>query len=1484
MAEDVSVRLSLNDDASPKLRQVSSAAQNASTALSNMGRTMDRAFSGSTIQNLGNTLQSTFSNATSAAENLGDAVEDAFSGFDNFDSGIGDIGDEFDDVADDIDNLSDAINDAGDSMEDLSDIADSVGDAIDGIGDGADSFDEIADGADDAGNSLDDMSSASDRLAQSAGNLIKALAGLAILKEIGDYASKAMDDFTGYEKGMAEVSTLLADSSEATMGRMEAQVRSFSTETGRLTTDVVPALYQAISASVPQENVFSFLEVANKAATGGVTGLETAVDGLTSVMNAYGQANMTAEHASDVMFTAVRLGKTNFEQMSAALFNVVPTAVNAGVSFEDVAAGLATITAAGTPTSVATTQMRQMLVELSDETKGAGQTFQQVAGKSFRDFVAEGGNVNQALDLMYGHAQDTGKTIGQLFSSVEAGNAAAGLTGERAAVFAQDIAEMGMAAGATETAYDKMTDTFAHKKDLLNAAWEDIRLDSGEALVTAMEPAVDGFLDNMDSIKEPIVGFFSTIGDLLSAFAPMVPGLINGVTGALKMLGSVVSPLANMVADHPDAVGNAVKGIAGGFLTMKALNVGSDLLAVAGGADKAASGLGKLAMSVIGNPWVAGAAAVTAAVVGISAAVQRMHEIDVQTNLNQHFGEITLDTSQIETLANTIIPVDFTAELHAANVKFEEADSLKADAEAQLESINFLVWQVQNVDASISGVTIEDISTAQASFEKDVVSALEAETYAATVSVQAIMAQGGLDSTQLVADMQSWFQEDMAEVTGLSSAIQNILQSALEEGALGVEASTAINILQQKMLQIVNASNEAHALALQDWLSLTTSGAALDSNTWKSVVEQLDANREAQKAEEQESYLNLLEYFELAKSNGHIDDSQMNGIMDMIGRTLQNSDANALATEWNWLSKSMTDAYGTEMETASANIEAASSGAMDNINTAIARAIDGSGTSGFLLNSLESAWWWVAGQGGLDSTTQAAFKDRFETMMPTISDMRDIIDNATEPLPQAFMDSYYQAMELGAASGDQQAAYAMIAKQIAGTDGGVEGFLAEMEKTGILGAIPDEFMTELNRAMTETANDADFSSMWTAISNAMSEDGNFDVDKFAQIMSDAGYDVSQYFSENGIEVGAGAKVNVSDIDTSQIAQQIEGFTNTGETVQINGSDFLQFEVDTGDTIWSLAQQLLPDGTAEAVIAEAVERIRTASGIENANVINPGDILNVPMDIAVQAENVDTSGVGEAVNEAAQTAADSAGGDGASTEVSLTADATVEAGTVDTSAARTSMETETQTAMSEVFDSDGSTNVTLSQTNNSSSVYSEVSSDVQSKFNSTISATGTVSVTLNWQITNPTASVSVGVSGGTATATIASAHAEGGIFDTPHYGVFAEAGPEAFIPIDGSDNAKAIWKETGERLGMIDGVPRPNMSGMGLSADSGSGSESGGSNDKNINLNINGNGRMQISSGMSKADILQVMVDNVKDVLMNIIETEILEEGDGAYEY
>lgn len=475
---DISVRMTLTEDVSSKMQNIANSARTTASQITSTGRAIDNAFRSGALDSFASSAESAAGVATSSFEDLGSAIDDIFSdadsAIDSFSDGMRQgfhegIAESLDEISDGTEEVEDAIEDLGRAMEDLGD-TDFESDGLEDLGEDAE----------DAGEGMEDAGSAAESLGGMLKKLFAIAGGAAVLKKIGDYARESVDAFMGLETGMAEVSTLLSD--DADMAGMTDQVKEFSLETGKLTSEIVPALYQSISASVPQETVFDFLEVANMAAVGGVTELETAVDGITSVMNAYGQENLSAAQASDQMFTAVKLGKTTFGELASSLFNVVPTAVSAGVAFGDVTAAIATMTASGTPTSVATTQMRQALVELSDGGSQVGETFQKLAGTSFRDFIASGGNVGEALNLLYDHAQETGVTIQELFSSVEAGNAAAQLTGGHAKTFADDIAAMGASSGATEAAYSKMTDTFEHKTELLSAGFENIKLEAGEAL------------------------------------------------------------------------------------------------------------------------------------------------------------------------------------------------------------------------------------------------------------------------------------------------------------------------------------------------------------------------------------------------------------------------------------------------------------------------------------------------------------------------------------------------------------------------------------------------------------------------------------------------------------------------------------------------------------------------------------------------------------------------------------------------------------------------------------------------------------------------------------------------------------------------------------------------------------------------------------------------------------------------------------------
>lgn len=387
-------------------------------------------------------------------------------------------------------------------------------------------------------------------------------------------AAVSLAKFQEFEQGMNEVFTLVPGASEQAMGQMTDQVKDFATEFGVLPDEVIPALYQSLSAGVPEGGVFDFLESAQKFSRGAVTELTSSVDLLSSVVNAYGEDAISAQEASDLLFTTIRLGKTTGPELASSLSNVTPVAAAMGLEFGNVTAAIATMTAQGTQTAQATTQIRQMLIELADAGTEAGQAFEGVAGKSFRDFISGGGDLGQALDLMSQAAADAGVPVEQLFGSVEAGLAALQLSGPNAAGFAENIAAMGDAAGATDDAYERMVDSTAFVMDKLRAIIQVGIIDVGEKVAEFARPLLELAADVHEAFGEDgIAGAFDLLSERSGFFAAIRPALdavvegLDGMGGQLAIvlgaagLGALVAVVGAVIAGM-SAVTAIILGVA----------------------------------------------------------------------------------------------------------------------------------------------------------------------------------------------------------------------------------------------------------------------------------------------------------------------------------------------------------------------------------------------------------------------------------------------------------------------------------------------------------------------------------------------------------------------------------------------------------------------------------------------------------------------------------------------------------------------------------------------------------------------------------------------------------------------------------------------------------------------------------------------------------------------------------------------------------
>jgi TP901 family phage tail tape measure protein len=374
-------------------------------------------------------------------------------------------------------------------------------------------------------------------------------AGVGAIGAIGVSSVNAAIDF---ESSMAQVFTLLPGISGDAMDTMDAQVLDFSKSLGVLPGEVVPALYDALSAGVPQDNVFEFMEIAGKAAIGGNLEVADAVDLLSTAVNAYASTGLEAAEASDIFFTTVRLGKTTVPELQASFSSIGPIAAALGVGLDEVGASIAVLTASGTPTSVAANQMKAALAELGKTGSKASTAFEEIAGVSFNEVLASGGDLEDVMEII----ADSGVPVIDMFGSIEAGQGVLGLIANEGEAFSNALTEMGTSAGATEDAFDTMDATSGRSMDRIKANLSAVSIELGDKLLPAFAAVTDWVVANWDQISNIMAGAFEFI---VAAGQKLIAVTVN-IVEKLVTFGKWVNDNDPVIAAIAVVIGSAFVG------------------------------------------------------------------------------------------------------------------------------------------------------------------------------------------------------------------------------------------------------------------------------------------------------------------------------------------------------------------------------------------------------------------------------------------------------------------------------------------------------------------------------------------------------------------------------------------------------------------------------------------------------------------------------------------------------------------------------------------------------------------------------------------------------------------------------------------------------------------------------------------------------------------------------------------------------------
>lgn len=1339
--------------------------------------------------------------------------------------------------------------------------------------------------------------------------------------------AESVNSFQDFESMMSQVKAISGATGQA-FDDLTAKAQEMGATTKFTATESAEAFnYMAMAGWKPQQMIDGISGIMSLAAASGED-LGTTSDIVTDALTAFGLQAGDAGHFADVLAQASANANTNVSMLGESFKYVAPVAGAMNYSVEDTSLALGLMANASIKGSMAGTALKTSLANMAAPTDSMAAAMDKY-GISLTDSEGNMKSLRGVIDNLRGSLGGLSETEQTAAASTIFGKEA--MAGMLAIINAseEDYNKLSTAIGNSKDAAEGMADTMLDNLKgsftLMQSAIEGTENAFGKRLspylrgiaggITDMMPEItDGINAVMDVVDDKIAGVKRKITDMTGSdewknadlfgkidiawdsiiakpFGNWASGdgaqLISSGLGTLFSSAAAILPggekagLTSWLSAGILAKGAATVAQKGKSIVETLSPIGDaigNITEAAGNANDVMDFVGNLSSMIpVGAKVGLAAAGITAAIIGIKLAIDKYNQTQLENSLEEHFGKIKLSADEVKDAAAGILNQKYLTNVELALNEVQNADNLRAEAQKALESNDVLEFK-SRVGITLTADEQQEYTDNINTFVESKISELESRTFAAHIHVQTYLA-GTEDGQTLAQNIKEWARADNLELSDLSSQLSQKVSEALKDGIIDVNEEEAISALQEKMNSITARWKEAEAQAQWDWINQKyghLSAADLESGSFTDLMDEMRSQRETAmesiKADTTQWYSEL----EAMKDYGRITPEQYESYKEQTGWYVRGQEGSELSKSLELGSNTLNDTYGEKITGNIQTLTETAQNALKSAETSLQSGSYGTIASTFdnMFTSMDN------GKGFLGigaDADQRALNELYQSMAPDVSQMGSLIDQyreAGQAVPKSLMEGYKEAIEVGAAAGDVDAAWQNYANQI------LESGSEEMKSVltdpnnpmyeSVREQLPEELKTAIDRATAETTPDE-----ITLEGLRAAVDGDVDIDKDSWVsalnekLGDLATTEEVTADNVKIKVEQGDCLweigNALGIDWQTIAEQngIESpyIIHPDQELTIS-MDTIKAEMD-GDKAQAAIEQAMSaldaEGAEMSVTAEGVKvdlanvevdsdvaaaQIESALGMESGTLaangieIQAGATVTIPQELV----QVDTSGIQSATE--AQTETEPV-------ETDTSANVNITEATTDASGAKEQAQSEVESTFSESMPADGHTDVTLDQTNNAAEVYSEVASEVQSTFSNPIAASCTVNVTLNWHITNPSAGITTSGSGSSVTATIAG-NAKGSIVTGPLLSWVGEDGPEAIIPLGSKrrDRGMDLWLQAGRALGvkeyaeggMVGDVPL-----SGDSSDSPSGN-SGSNGDKgqivvNMNpvFNINGEG-------------------------------------------
>lgn len=195
-----------------------------------------------------------------------------------------------------------------------------------------------------------------------------------------------------------------------------------------------------------------------------------------------------------------------------------------------------------------------------------------VTGKALNDLAIEERTAQcAAVHAKYQSVGGSSTAFAGLWSSVEAGTGALSLASGGAEHFNDVLSQMQNSAGATETAYETMTDTFQHKVETMQTAAQNFGITLYDSLESSLSDATQWGTDCLTQLttalsdggpEAMLQAAGQILSDLAAGITEQLPGLMNtGVEIITQLAEDIVEATPAMLDTAAEVLGALAQGL-----------------------------------------------------------------------------------------------------------------------------------------------------------------------------------------------------------------------------------------------------------------------------------------------------------------------------------------------------------------------------------------------------------------------------------------------------------------------------------------------------------------------------------------------------------------------------------------------------------------------------------------------------------------------------------------------------------------------------------------------------------------------------------------------------------------------------------------------------------------------------------------------------------------------------------------------------------